>query len=99
MKNSRKQILYLCADRGIALGGTKGASIHIREFVETLREAGYEVIVAASKEAQNSSYNPDYPVHILPDPIDLPSNLVTHENAIDKQSLTEMRAYHSNRTI
>lgn len=99
MKNSRRQILYLCADRGIAFGGTKGASIHIREFVETLREAGYEVIVAASKEAQDSSYKPDYPVHILPDPIDLPSNVITQEDVKDKQSLKEMRNYNRNKII
>ncbi len=89
MKNSRKQILYLCADRGIALGGRKGASIHIREFVETLREAGYEVIVAASKEAQGSSYNPDYPVHILPDTIDLPSNLMARSLQPQSQGVSD----------
>lgn len=99
MKNSRKQILYLCADRGIALGGTKGASIHMREFVETLREAGYEVIVAASKEAEDSSYSPDYPVHILPDPIDLPSNKIFQLDVKDKQSLREMRDYNRNEII
>lgn len=99
MKNSRSKILYLCADRGIALGGTKGASIHIREFVETLREAGYEVIVAVSKKAQDSSYNPDYPVHILPDPIDLPSNVNTLVDVNDEQSLKEMRDYKRNEII
>ena len=33
-RRAKNRVLYLCADRGIAYGGTKGASIHIREFAD-----------------------------------------------------------------
>ncbi|OGC92052.1 MAG: hypothetical protein A2W25_13765 [candidate division Zixibacteria bacterium RBG_16_53_22] len=36
-------ILYFCADRGISIGGTKGASAHIRGFVGALVHAGHKV--------------------------------------------------------
>jgi len=38
-------ILYLCADRGISISGTKGASAHIREFGAALTKAGHSATV------------------------------------------------------
>jgi glycosyltransferase involved in cell wall biosynthesis len=42
------RILYLCADRGIPLGGQKGASAHVRGLVGALTSFGHEVLVVAS---------------------------------------------------
>jgi glycosyltransferase involved in cell wall biosynthesis len=45
MTAERLKILYLCADEGIPLYGTKGASAHIRQFVEAMKGAGNDVTV------------------------------------------------------
>jgi glycosyltransferase involved in cell wall biosynthesis len=37
------RIAYVCADRGIAFDGHKGASIHVREMVQAFRRADIEV--------------------------------------------------------
>lgn len=39
------RICYLCADRGIALAGHKGASAHVRGLVSALAALGHEVVV------------------------------------------------------
>ena len=49
------RIAYLCNDRGIALGGRKGASVHMAEITSALARAGAEVLllprsVAAGRE-------------------------------------------------
>ena len=51
------RILYLCADNGIPLFGTKGASSHIRQFAEAMQDAGNEVILVTRGQAR-----PDDPV-------------------------------------
>ncbi len=40
-------ILYVCADYGIPVLGSKGASIHVREMIAALRRAGHAVALAA----------------------------------------------------
>lgn len=42
------RILYVCADRGIALGGTKGAAAHVRCVVNAFRHLNHEVMVLAA---------------------------------------------------
>jgi starch synthase len=39
------RIAYLCADRGIALGGLKGASVHMAQIVSALARTGAEVLL------------------------------------------------------
>jgi glycosyltransferase involved in cell wall biosynthesis len=39
------RVAYLCTDRGIALGGHKGASVHMAEIVSALARAGAEVLL------------------------------------------------------
>lgn len=41
------RIAYICADPGVPVFGTKGASVHIQEVVRALRRAGHEVTVYA----------------------------------------------------
>lgn len=43
------KILYLSFDPGIPYWGTKGASIHIREFTKALKEAGHKVTTAVAR--------------------------------------------------
>jgi glycosyltransferase involved in cell wall biosynthesis len=50
MPGENLNILYLCADRGITIDGTKGASAHIREFASALIRAGHLVTVVTRGE-------------------------------------------------
>ncbi len=43
------RILYVCLDRGIPVGGTKGASIHVGELVRAFRAEGHDVAVVARR--------------------------------------------------
>ena len=43
------RLVYVCADRGIPLDGTKGASVHVRQTVGALRRAGVDVTLAATR--------------------------------------------------
>lgn len=54
------RIAYLCADPGIPFGGWKGASVHVREVVAALAEAGAEVLVIAASVAGE----PDVPAGV-----------------------------------
>ena len=46
------KFLYLSFDRGIPYWGSKGASIHIREFTKALRQRGHHVDVGIAKLGQ-----------------------------------------------
>jgi len=50
------KILYLCFDQGIDLSGVKGASIHVRSFVQALAELGHEVAVVGTKVSLPESF-------------------------------------------
>ncbi len=43
------KILYICADSGIPVLGTKGASVHVREMIAAWEDAGHSVLLAAPK--------------------------------------------------
>jgi glycosyltransferase involved in cell wall biosynthesis len=45
------RIAYLCADPGIALGGHKGASVHMAEITSALARCGAEVLLLPSSVA------------------------------------------------
>lgn len=40
------KVLHVCADAGIPLDGTKGASVHLRSLAEAFTSAGHEVALA-----------------------------------------------------
>lgn len=43
------RILYVCADRGIPLGGSKGASVHVRSITAALAARGHQVTIACRR--------------------------------------------------
>lgn len=45
------KIAYVCADRGIPIGGTKGASVHVRGMVQALVRRGHELRIVAARVA------------------------------------------------
>jgi glycosyltransferase involved in cell wall biosynthesis len=52
------RIAYLCGDRGIALGGFKGASVHMAELVSALARRGAEVLLLPSSVATDAELAP-----------------------------------------
>jgi len=62
----RTRVLYLCADPGLPFGGTKGGSVHVRDFVEALAAGGCDPVVVTAERDRGSTYAPDYPVYALP---------------------------------
>jgi glycosyltransferase involved in cell wall biosynthesis len=50
------RILYLCSDHGVDFSGVKGASIHVRSFVQALAALGHEVIVIGTKVSSPESF-------------------------------------------
>ena len=67
MNSTRKQILYLCLDKGIKIGGTKGASVHIAEFMEALHEYGHGGRILATRKERRSHERSRWDVQILPE--------------------------------
>jgi glycosyltransferase involved in cell wall biosynthesis len=53
------KICYLCADRGIPLHGTKGASAHVRAIVKAFACGGHDVVVLASGRVSGSLHGAD----------------------------------------
>jgi glycosyltransferase involved in cell wall biosynthesis len=49
MSRRRLHIAYVCADRGVPVGGRKGASAHIAELTRALRGAGADVRIVAAR--------------------------------------------------
>ncbi|GIW40274.1 MAG: glycosyl transferase [Candidatus Binatia bacterium] len=46
-------VAYVCADRGVPVGGTKGASVHVAEFARALRSSGADVRILAARTTGN----------------------------------------------
>jgi glycosyltransferase involved in cell wall biosynthesis len=63
-----ERILYLSADRGIPIGGTKGSSVHIRQFVAALKEASYRPLLVATSGEPNAAEELGVPVFLLDPP-------------------------------
>ncbi len=67
MPPSKRHMLYLCADRGLPLGGTKGGSVHIRQFLDQLSGINWSAtVLAANVEKELSGITADA-VHTIPD--------------------------------
>lgn len=99
MQKDKKKILFLCADRGIPFGGTKGASIHVREFLDALHKADFAPQVAVTRLDQSKAYTPDCPVYLLPDNGSLPFLDLNEELEEDKQLLKEAKDYYRNQAM
>lgn len=47
------RVAYVCADPGVPVFGTKGASVHIQEIVRAFRDRGDEVVVYATRRGDH----------------------------------------------
>jgi glycosyltransferase involved in cell wall biosynthesis len=61
------RIAYLCADRGIALGGSKGAAVHMTAIVTALARSGAEVLLLPSRVAGGGL--DELPADVIVDPL------------------------------
>jgi glycosyltransferase involved in cell wall biosynthesis len=53
------RIAYVCSDRGVPIGGTKGASIHVRAVAQALTMRGHEVrLLATRAESPPPAFRP-----------------------------------------
>ncbi len=59
------RMLYVCADRGIPFGGTKGASVHVREFLGALMAEGQTPVAAVRRRDRKRGQLAGHPVHVL----------------------------------
>ncbi|MGC5584500.1 glycosyltransferase family 4 protein [Ornithinimicrobium sp. W1665] len=60
-------VAYVCADPGIPVFGTKGASVHIQELVRAWRARGASVEVYAVRRGDDVPADlADLPVHVVP---------------------------------
>ncbi|MFB9731411.1 glycosyltransferase family 4 protein [Ornithinimicrobium kibberense] len=60
-------VAYVCADPGIPVFGTKGASVHIQELVRAWRARGARVEVFAVRRGDDVPADlADLPVHVVP---------------------------------
>ena len=61
------RVAYVCADPGIPVFGTKGASVHVQELVRAWRARGAEVEVFAVRRGDDVPADlADLPVHVVP---------------------------------
>jgi glycosyltransferase involved in cell wall biosynthesis len=50
------KVLYICADWGIPIRGFKGASVHVREFVNTLDRIGHQVTLLFAEAGEGNPF-------------------------------------------
>lgn len=60
------RVLYLNPDRGIPILGTKGASVHVREFVAELVRQGHDVVLVCATLGEGNAPPPAQIVELPP---------------------------------
>ncbi|MEW5794827.1 MAG: glycosyltransferase family 4 protein [Candidatus Zixiibacteriota bacterium] len=93
------RLLYICGDQGIPFGGTKGASIHVREFLEHLSANNWSPVVAMARIDKNSQYQPSFPVYALPSDVALPHDGDIEELGLDEQTIREAKHYYRSQEV
>ncbi|HEX2069509.1 MAG TPA: glycosyltransferase family 4 protein, partial [Actinomycetota bacterium] len=59
------KILQICADRGIPLDGTKGASVHLRSMASAFRSQGHHVRLFVADVGEDRNATDEFPAQIL----------------------------------
>jgi glycosyltransferase involved in cell wall biosynthesis len=52
------RIAYVCVDHGIAVGGGKGASVHVRSITSALAHRGHHVVLVCAKLGEGNALPP-----------------------------------------
>ncbi len=53
MSRRRFHVAYVCGDRGVPIGGDKGASAHVAELTRAMQQRGAEVRIIAARTGRN----------------------------------------------
>lgn len=95
MTKNVRNILYINGDRGIPVWGSSGGSIHIREFVQALKNAQYspKIITARLKEGSSA---PDIPVATIPEGTAERFFETEWGTSQEKQAFRENRSFYQN---
>ncbi len=59
------RLMFVCTDRGIPFGGTKGAAVHVREFLAAQVAEGRSPVVAMRRRDRKGGRGAPYPMHVL----------------------------------
>jgi len=59
---SRARVLYVSGDPGIPFGGSKGAAVHVRQFLDALDASGCDATLVTARRDPKSMLAPPYPV-------------------------------------
>lgn len=98
MSTGDLRLLYLCADRGIPLGGTKGSSIHVREFLTALRNTNWDAeVVALRSECPDHTYL-GYPLQVPEEP-EAPFFAELLQNVDSRHGARELRSFYDNHRV
>ncbi len=65
MKRKKIKVAYISADKGIPIGGNKGASVHIRNFCQALKEQGCEVHIFSARDTTDLEPDFKFPVYTV----------------------------------
>ncbi len=68
MKTKKLRVAYISADKGIPIGGNKGASVHIRNFCQALKDQGCQVHIFSTRDPGELELDFKFPVYtVTPD--------------------------------
>ena len=79
------KILYVCLDRGVPVGGTKGASVHVDELLRAFEAEGHETAVVARAVAGGGGGRRVFPAVV-------PQTLGIVPGRVLRRDLRELRA-------
>lgn len=99
MKGKPDKILYLSADIGILYWGTKGSSIHVREFVNALSQAGYDVSVLVKYGKGSSEIDNGIPLYRISSGVEGKIFDEAVEKGGNPELLREIKAFYQNGSI
>jgi glycosyltransferase involved in cell wall biosynthesis len=99
MGNRKLNILYLCADRGISIYGTKGASAHIREFGSAIIQSGNKITLAVREVKGERRGNLPFRAVALPQFSASDSLDSGPAGSAERYAASEMKEFQLNKTI
>lgn len=100
MKRKKPSVAYISADKGIPVGGHKGASVHIRNFCQALKEQGCQVHIFGTREPGELEPDFKFPLYTVNSEEKSSTYLGEKSQSKLEQNLTrEIRAIALNSTL
>jgi len=93
------RILYLSADRGIPVGGTKGSSVHIRQFIAALKQASYRPVALVANGGPDAAARLGVPVFVVTTEVTEGSGNGSSVPGADRSLMRETADFHANQAM